>query len=163
MYQPLSEFFKVIKPKEWLTNKYEELWQKNYDDSIRIVKRELSADEYYQRGKTALVDYYNEYEPFDHTKIIETEKLIRFPIKQNDKEFFIVGKLDRIDWNDKTKRFEIHDYKASGNLKTQEEADSDDQLTLNQIALMQLWPDAFGARLIWHYLLFNKQIESSRT
>jgi putative RecB family exonuclease len=71
--------------------------------------------------------------------------------------------LDRLDWNDKEKIFEIHDYKTSSTLMTQENADADLQLPLYQIAIMSRWPEAEKARLIWHFLLFNKQIESFRT
>ncbi len=46
---------------------------------------------------------------------------------------------------------------------SQHEADADLQLALYQIALTEKWPEADNAKLVWHYLLFNKQVESSRT
>ena len=168
VHEALKEFYdfvknKIVKPKEWLLSKYDELWKKEFSDSIKIVKKELSAEEYYQKGKKSLVDYYDEYQPFDRTKIVKTEESIYFPIKKNTEEFRFVGILDRLDWSDKEKIFEIHDYKTSSSLMTQEEADQDIQLPIYQLALMSKWPEAEKTKLIWHYLLFNKQIESSRT
>lgn len=154
---------KIVRPKDWLLSKYDELWKKDFSDSIKIVKKELSAEEYYQRGKKSLVDFYEEYQPFDRTKIVKTEESIFFNLKRNEKEYRFVGILDRLDWNDKEKIFEIHDYKTSATLMTQEEADQDVQLPLYQLALMSRWPEAEKTKLIWHFLLFNKQIESSRT
>jgi len=148
--------------KEWVISRYDDLWNKNYKDSIKIVKKEFSAEDYYEKGKKCLMDYYEEYKPFDQTKVVKTEESIRFYIKHNGTEYPFYGILDRLDWNDEEKIFEIHDYKTSATLITQENADQDYQLPLYQLAIMSKWPEAEKARLIWHFLLFNKQIESSR-
>jgi putative RecB family exonuclease len=168
VHEALKEFYdfiknRVVKPKEWLLSKYEELWHKNYTESIKIVKIELRPEDYIEKGRKCLADYYQEYYPFDQTKIVKTEESISCRIKHNDSEYSFRGVLDRLDWNDREKIFEIHDYKTSGTLMTQEEADRDIQLPLYQIALMSQWPEAERAKLVWHFLLFNKQIESSRT
>jgi putative RecB family exonuclease len=154
VHDALEEFYgliknKIVKPKEWILSKYEDLWKEDFKDSIKIVKKELSAEEYYEKGRKSLVDYYVEYAPFDQTKIVKTEESIYFNLKQGKDEYRFVGILDRLDWNDREKIFEIHDYKTSSTLMTQQEADQDLQLPLYQLALI--------------YLLFNKQIESSRT
>jgi len=168
VHEVLKEFYdfiknKVVKPKEWVISRYDDLWNKNYNDSIKIVKIEFSAEDYYEKGKKCLKDYYEEYKPFEHTKIVHTEEPIRFYIKHDGTEFPFFGILDRLDWNDKEKIYEIHDYKTSATLMTQQKADEDYQLPLYQLAIMSKWPDAEKARLIWHFLLFNKQIESYRT
>jgi len=168
VHEALKEFYdfiknRVVKPKEWLLSRYEDLWRKNYNDSIKIVKKELSADDYHQKGKKCLLDYYDEYFPFDQTKIVKTEERISFTLRQNAEEYPFSGILDRLDWNDREKVFEIHDYKTSSILMTQEQADRDIQLPLYQIAVQSRWPEAEKAKLIWHFLLFNKKIESSRT
>jgi len=154
---------KVIKPKEWLLSRYEDHWKKKFHGSVKIVKPELSAENYYQKGQQCLVDYYEEYQPFDQTKIVKTEEPLQFSLRRGEEELLFSGVLDRLDWDDKAKRFEIHDYKTSGLLMSQQEADSDLQLALYQIALAEKWPEAEKAKLVWHYLLFNKQLESSRT
>lgn len=154
---------KVVKPKEWLLSRYEDLWKKNFHGSIKVVKTELSVEDYYQKGKKCLIDYYEEYRPFNRTKIVKLEESLYFCLRRGEEEFHFSGILDRLDWDDKARRFEIHDYKTSGSLMSQEEADKDLQLALYQIALTEKWPEAEKSKLVWHYLLFNKQVESSRT
>jgi len=168
VHEALEEFYKLIKtgsvkPIEWVVDKYEELWNKNYTDTIKIVRKDVTAKDYFNKGKQCLIDYYDRYKPFDQTKIVDTERMLRFTIKYNDNEYAFQGKLDRLDWNDKTNMFEIHDYKVTGRLMTQEEADNDWQLGLYHIALKEEWPDIEKVKLVWHSLLFNKELVSSRT
>jgi len=168
VHEALKKFYdfiknNVVKPKEWLLETYEEFWIKNFRDSVKIVKSELSAEDFFKKGKKALKEYYEEYHPFDQAKVVKTEESISFLIKDDESEYPFKGVLDRLDWNDREKIFEIHDYKTSASLMTQEEADRDIQLPLYQLALVNKWPEARKAKLIWHYLVFNKQIESSRT
>lgn len=168
VHEALKEFYdfvknKIIKPKKWLLYKYNELWKKDYNESIKIMKKEFSAEDYYEKGKKCLMDYYEEYKPFDQTKIVKTEEYVFCKLKQDSQEYRFAGIIDRLDWNDKEKIFEIHDYKTSATLMTQEEAGQDFQLSLYQLALLSRWPEAEKTKLIWHFLLFNKQIESSRT
>lgn len=153
----------VVKPQEWLISCYDDVWHKNFSTAIKIVKSGLSADDYYRKGKMCLLDYYEMHAPFDRTKVVKTEEPISFPVKYNEGEYSFYGILDRLDWNDKENIFEIHDYKTSGSLMTQAEADANLQLPIYQLALLSRWPEAREARLIWHYLQFNKQIESRRT
>lgn len=166
-HEALEEFYKLIKagsvkPVEWVLDKYEELWRKNYTSSIKIVKKELTAEDYYNKGRQSIIDYYNKYKPFDKAKVIDTERLLSFTVKHNGIERPFRGILDRLDWNDKENMFEIHDYKLSNRLITQEEADEDWQLGLYYVALKEKWPDVKKIKLVWHSLLFNKEIVSSR-
>lgn len=168
VHEVLEEFYgfvknRVVKPEEWLLLKYESLWNSSYHDSIRIVKKEFSAQDYYEKGKKCISDYYREYKPFDQAKIVKTEELVYFYLKEKEGGVPFSGVIDRLDWNDKEKIFEIHDYKTSGTLMTQEEADCDVQLPLYQLALLDKWPEAKNAKLVWHFLLFNKDLESFRT
>lgn len=166
-HEALEEFYKLIKagsvkPVEWLLDKYEELWRKNYSSSIKIVKKELTAEDYYNKGRQSIIDYYNKYKPFDKAKVIDTERMLSFNVKHNKIEYPFRGILDRLDWDDKENMFEIHDYKVTNRLMTQEEADEDWQLGLYYVALKEKWPDVKKVKLVWHSLLFNKEIISSR-
>lgn len=154
---------RVIKPKEWFLSRYEELWKKNFHSSIKIVKNEFSSQNYFEKGRQCLIDYYHHYHPFDQTKIIKNEEPVYFILSQGEEKIAFSGILDRLDWNDKEQRFEIHDYKTSASLMSQEEADKDLQLALYLLALSEKWPEARNARLFWHFLLFNKEIVSSRS
>lgn len=168
VHEALKEFYdfvknRVIKPRNWLLSRYETLWRKNFHSSIKIVKNGYSSEDYFEKGKKCLIDYYDQYHPFDQTKVVKTEEPISFTVKHEEEEYPFYGILDRLDWNDKEGRFEIHDYKTSANLMSQEEADRDSQLALYLLALSKKWPEAVNARLIWHFLLFNKEIASSRS
>lgn len=168
VHKVLEELYKfvkagTVKPLEWAVQLYDDTWKKNYHPNIKIVKKGVSPEDYYQKGKEAVISYYDRYKPFDQAKVVDTERKIRFAIRSDGKEYGFLGILDRLDWNDKTQMFEIHDYKTTSSLMTQEEADSDWQLGLYHIALLERWPDAKEVKLIWHSLLFNKEIVSSRT
>jgi putative RecB family exonuclease len=153
----------VVKPRDWLLARYDDLWGKNLTPAVKVVRSDYTEDDYRRKGRKCLDDYYGEYTPFDQAKVVATEKEISFKLKDGNDEISFRGIIDRLDWNDKEKIYEIHDYKTSGSLPTQADADRDDQLGLYHIAVRSLWPDIDRVKLIWHYLLFNKRIESSRT
>lgn len=153
----------VIKPRDWLLARYDDLWDKNLTPAVKVVRSDYTEDDYRRKGRKCLDDYHGEYAPFDQAKVVATEKEISFKLKDGQDEISFRGIIDRLDWDDKEKIYEIHDYKTSGSLPTQEDADGNDQLGLYHLAVRSLWPDADRVKLIWHYLLFNKRIESSRT
>lgn len=169
VHEALEEFYKLIKggkveSLDWLLNKYEELWNKNYTEDIKIVKSKFTIADYFNNGKQCLINYYNQYQPFNQTKIVDTERLIFFNVESEGVKFPFNGKLDRLDWNDKENIFEIHDYKTGRKLITQEEADNDWQLGLYHLAIKKKWPaDIEKIKLIWHFLTMNKEITSFRT
>lgn len=168
VHEVLEGFYKLVKggsvkELQWVLDKYKEVWQKNYTESVKIVKEDLSADDYYNKGKQALIDYYEKYKPFNQAKIVDTEHFVNFKIKFDGVECDFCGVLDRLDWNDKENIFEIHDYKLTNTLMSQYKADSDWQLGLYHIALKEKWPDIEKVKLVWHSLLFNKEIISFRS
>jgi putative RecB family exonuclease len=169
VHEALEEFYKLVKggnveSLDWLLKKYEELWQKNFTDSIKIVKDGLEVKNYFDNGKRYLKDYYNKYKPFNQAKVVDTERLIDFDVELNEAKYLFRGILDRLDWNDKENIFEIHDYKTGGKLITQEEADNDWQLGLYHVAIKKRWPsDIDKIKLVWHFLAMNKEITSFRT
>jgi putative RecB family exonuclease len=58
---------------------------------------------------------------------------------------------------------EIHDYKTSNRIPTQEDVNSDRQLAFYQMGVAEKWQGIQEVRLIWHYLTFDTEIHSSRT
>jgi len=168
VHKALEEFYALVKsgairPLDWLLGTYKETWEKNYPENIKIVKKTISAEDYCAKGRQALIDYYEKYTPFNQTKIVDTERLLGFKVARGDTDYSFHGKLDRLDWNDKESIFEIHDYKVTNTLMTQEHADTDWQLGLYHIAIKEKWPDVKKVKLVWHSLLFNKEIVSFRT
>ncbi|MBM3294451.1 MAG: PD-(D/E)XK nuclease family protein [Candidatus Aminicenantes bacterium] len=168
VHEALEELYRQVKnglvrSKDWLVEKYEEGWRKNWHAAVRIVRRDFSAEDYLRRGRGGLEEFHDRYRPFDQAKVVALEEKISFTVRDGEDEFPFVGVVDRIDWNPKENLFEIHDYKTSGSLMTQAEADADRQLALYQHALTGRDPEYANARLVWHFLLFDKEVRSRRT
>ncbi len=133
-------------------------WNKDYLDTIKIVKKESTPEDYFNKGIKFLIDYFISNKPFkDNT--IEIEKKIFIDLNNQTK---LIGYIDRLVHHKDTNVFEIHDYKTSGTLKSQEELDKDRQLALYSIAIIENF-NAKDVHLIWHFLDFNKKIISKRT
>jgi len=168
VHETFDDFYKLAKGNhieslDWLLNRYEEIWQKNYTDDIKIVKKEFTAKDYFNKGEQCLKDYYAQYKPFNQTKIVDTERKVFFNVEHDQDKISFNGILDRLDWNESDSIFEVHDYKTSSTLVSQEQADNDWQLGLYHVALKTIWPDIERVKLVWHYLVFNKEIVSFRT
>lgn len=137
---------------------YKDQWEKNWHDNVLIVKKGFKAEHYRSAGKEAIASYYKRHHPFNQSKTLSTEQLIAFKIDN----YSLRGFIDRLSCRDKG-LYEIHDYKTSGTLPSQEKLDGDRQLALYQIGIKEKFRDARDVRLIWHYLIFDKEFTSSRS
>jgi len=136
---------------------YEDHWQKEWHDSIVIVRKEYSAEDYLNRGKDMLANYYKRFAPFDSDITIATEMFTVFELGNHK----LRGFIDRLSRKGDT--YQIHDYKTSAHLPGQSDADVDRQLALYQIGIKQKWPHIKNVELIWHYLAFDEDLISTRT
>lgn len=153
--------FTKLNTLEELLGYYDKNWDTNWNDSIFIAKKELSAKDYRQLGKKFIETYYQRYSPFDKDVTIGTEVIIDFPLDSKSR-YKIKGYIDRLSkTSDNT--FGIHDYKTSAYLPAQEDVDNDRQLGLYHIGIQKKWPDAKKIELVWHYLAFDKDLVSTRT
>ena len=140
---------------------YNKIWQQNWNDSIVIMKPELTQENYRALGEKLIGNYYNRYSPFDADITIQTEMNIRFSLDDENK-YRMQGYIDRLSWT-QDGTYEIHDYKTSAHMPGQEDADEDRQLGLYHIGVQKKWPGIENIRLIWHYLAFDAELVSSRT
>jgi len=140
---------------------YEEQWDKNWHDDIKIVRKEYKPEHYKEVGRKAVAEYYEQHQPFDESRTIALEYKVTFPIDEAG-DYTILGYIDRIAVA-KDGTYEIHDYKTSGRLPTQAQIDKDRQLALYQLAVADMWPDVKQVDLVWHYMVFGKEIRSRRT
>jgi putative RecB family exonuclease len=142
---------------EFYTNK----WQEEYKETFKIVKEDLHPEYYFNKGVKFLVDYYLKHQPFkDGT--LELEKEVLFTLDENSPHK-IRGFIDRLVYNEKKERYEIHDYKTAESLPPQEKFDQDRQLALYGIAIKEIYGQEKEIILIWHYLNHGQLIESRRT
>jgi len=140
---------------------YREQWNKKWDDNIKIVRNNMNKEDYFNKGLQFLIDYYMKHKPFsDNT--IDIEKRVFIDIDKEGK-YKMQGFIDRLVYNLEKGHYEVHDYKTSNSLPLPETIEKDRQLALYSIAIK----DAFGydkeVVLVWHYLAFNRRIESRRT
>ena len=140
---------------------YNTIWEENWKDSIIIVKKDYSADNYRKMGERMLTDYYNRHKPFDQGRIIglETQDFLTLD-DQGLYKFHI--RIDRLmDMGDGL--YEVHDYKSGSSLPKQEELDKDRQLAMYSQWVRQNFKDFKKVRLVWHFLAFDKEMDSYRT
>jgi putative RecB family exonuclease len=140
---------------------YENIWQQNWHDAIIITKQDLDQEHYRALGRKLIESYYRRYAPFDADITIATEMMINFQL-EDSKKHRLIGYIDRLARTGDD-IYEIHDYKTSARLPTQEDADNDRQLGLYQIGIQKRWPDIKNIRLVWHYLAFDRELVSSRS
>ena len=146
---------------EELLHFYHQSWEKNWNEMIQIIRKEYSAEDYRRLGEKCITDYYKRYFPFDQGRTLGLEENIYFPLEE-EKGYWIRGFIDRLTLADNS-ILEIHDYKTSNRLPTQEGVNSDRQLAFYQMGVEGKWKDIREVRLIWHYLSFDTEIQSSRT
>lgn len=144
-----------------LLNYYNAQWSKNWNDSVAIAKKDLTANNYKDTGIKCIRNYYQRHTPFENGVPIGIEEKITFPLSE-DGGYTIQGYIDRLD-RTKDKIYEIHDYKTSGSLPLQEHLDDDRQLALYEIGIRKKYPDVREVKLIWHYLMFDMELSSERT
>jgi putative RecB family exonuclease len=140
---------------------YDALWDRKWSDAIRIVNPDLAAEDYRKVGRRCLADYHDRHQPFDADRTLALENLILFNLG-GDGRYKIRGFIDRLS-QARDGTYRIHDYKTSGHLPTQAQADADRQLALYQIGVQGMWDDVQEVDLVWHYLRFDKEIRSRRT
>jgi putative RecB family exonuclease len=146
---------------EEILDYYDQSWEKNWNEMIQIVRKEHSAEDYRSLGKRCITEYYKRYCPFDQGKTLGLEENIYFPLDE-EKGYSIRGFIDRLTLCDHS-ILEIHDYKTSSRLPTQEDVDSNRQLAFYHMGVEGKWKDIQEIRLVWHYLAFDTEISSSRT
>lgn len=140
---------------------FERLWDENWHEAVKIVRTDYTKEHYKELGRRFTTEYYERYHPFDQSRTISLENLIFFPL-DDAKQYWIRGVIDRLSVA-KDGTYEIHDYKTSSRLPTQQDVDKDRQLALYHIAIQGMWPDVRDIDLVWHYLAFGKELRSRRT
>ena len=153
--------FERLMSLEELLAYYNKLWKEKWKDSVVIVKKEYTQENYRKIGERCLSDYYKRHEPFDRGRIIGLETTDLMPLDEEGKYKFHI-RIDRLmDMGNGV--YEVHDYKTGSSLPKQEELDQDQQLAVYSLWVRQQFKDFKKVRLVWHYVAFDKEMDSYRT
>jgi putative RecB family exonuclease len=105
LYRDLG--YQKVNTLEELFEFFHDEWNKNWDDSIVIVKEEYGPDNYLKMGEKFITDYYNKYKPFDQGRTVSLEE--RILIKLDDSgNYKLQGFIDRV-MESKEGYYEVHD------------------------------------------------------
>jgi len=140
---------------------YSKKWEETWNDAIKNVKKQFTTKEYFNKGVQFILDYYMRHKPFEDNTLA-TEKKIFINLDKEGR-YKIIGFIDRLAYNLETKEYEVHDYKTANNLPQPEAVENDRQLALYSIAVKEEFGKEKNVSLIWHYLAFNRKIQSKRT
>lgn len=156
LYKDLK--FQKLNTKEELLAFFKECWNKELDDSILIVKKEYSKENYFEMGRKFISDYYEHYKPFNNltTLGIETE----YRLDLDDENQYHV-RMDRLSC-DKEGNYYVCDYKTNSQLKAQGELDEDRQLAMYSLWVKDNFKDCKSVKLVWYFLAFDKEMVSER-
>ncbi len=153
--------FEKLMTLEELLAYYNKLWDEKWKDSIIIVKEDYTAENYRKMGERQLTDYYNRYRPFDQGRVIGLETQDFLSLDEEGKYKFHI-RIDRLtDMGEGI--YEVHDYKTGSNLPKQDELDQDRQLAMYSLWVRQNFKNFNKVRLVWHFLAFDKEMDSFRT
>ena len=145
---------------EELLAHYRTQWQKEWKPRIKIVRPDLTPENYFDYGAQCLRNYYEYYHPFNQSQTLKTETRISFTLDPAG-QYRLSGIIDRVARRpDGT--YEIHDYKTGRSLPPQAKVDSDRQLALYQLGLMNQWTYVERVELFWHYVGFKITLRSQR-
>ncbi|MFC1889186.1 RecB family exonuclease [Thermodesulfobacteriota bacterium] len=140
---------------------FESRWDRKWHEKIRINKAGFGPEHYREVARKCVAEYYRHYHPFDQATLIGTERRVVFSLDMEESHKF-QGYIDRLD-KAGDGAWEIHDYKTSGSLPTQDDADRDRQLALYEIGIRGMHRDIEEVTLVWHYLRFDTEVRSTRT
>ena len=162
VHETLEKLYKDLRlsksdtPEELLSF-YDDVWLKNYSEDIKVVKKGYISQNYKDTGAKCIREYYARYQPFNDGKTLGLEQMIAIDIEG----YKLRGFIDRLS-SSRDGAYEIHDYKTSQYLPQQSHFDSDRQLALYQIGVQEMFGDVNEVDLVWHYLVFDREIKSKR-
>jgi len=136
-------------------------WNSNWSDAIVIVNTEYTPENYLKMAEKYLADYYKRYHPFDQGRTVALEERILINLDPTG-SYKLQGYIDRLT-ELKDGFYEIHDYKTNSRMPLVDYIRTDRQLALYMIGVKNQYPDVKHVRLIWHFLKFNKEVDSTRT
>ena len=132
-------------------------WDEKYHPAVLIRRRNMTVDDYRQRGLMCLRNYFEMEKGQNFGELLDLELSLSFQLGDAD----MTGVVDRLQRDGGT--YHIIDYKTSKRDMTQRDADSDKQLALYEIGVRQMFPDAREVVLHWYMLPHKNVVDSTRS
>lgn len=148
----------ALVPWEDLVARLRSRWDELVDDTVVVVKRGVSKQDYLFQAQHMLLAYYRKHRPFDQHRTVGLEHELTFEVRGRP----FIGYIDRLS-SPSPGVYEIHDYKTGKRLPTAQDLRADRQLALYELGVRQAFPDAREVHLVWHYLAYDRELRSSRT
>jgi putative RecB family exonuclease len=145
---------------EDLVNYYRKSWERDWNENVFIVRKELTADNYKNNGEHIVESFYKRFSPFDTEVTMAAETSVRFCLDSDDR-YNLTGRVDRVA-RAQDGAIEVHEYKTGSYLPGQYEIDRDKQLGYYHMAIQQRWPSQGPIRLVAHYLAHDTDLISYR-
>ena len=130
-----------------------------YLETIKINKKDYTQENYRKMGVRYITDYYNRHKPFNKGKVIGLETTDMLEISKDYKFHIRIDRL--VDMGNGV--YEVHDYKTNNALPKQQKLDEDRQLAMYSLWVKLNHKDCKKVRLVWHFLAFDKEMDSFRT
>jgi len=159
LYQD-KQYEKVMSLEE-LLDYFNQIWKEKWKESVIIVKDDYTPENYRKIGERQITDYYKRHVPFDEGRILGLETKRFLPLDEKGKYLFHI-RIDRLMYMGDG-LYEVHDYKTGSFLVDQEILDKDKQLAMYSLWVKEQFKDFKKARLVWHFLNFDKEMDSFRT
>ncbi len=141
---------------------YLQAWEASFGPEVFVVSGEYGPEDYLLSGLRCIRNYYRRHYPFASGTAVWLEKKVHIPLRDaSGRRIGFTGILDRLDGLGEG-RYEIHDYKTSSSLPSWQELEGDRQLSLYQLAVEEAFPDARDVDLVWHYLVFDRELRLRR-
>jgi len=144
-----------------LLEDFNKSWSEKWSQKVLLVRKDYTADNYRRMGERFLGDYYRRYAPFEQGRVVGLETQETVALDEGGL-YRLHVRIDRlVDTGDGL--YEVHDYKTSSGLPAQEELDRDIQLAAYSLWVRRRFKDFKRVRLVWHFLAFDKEMDSWRT
>ncbi|MEK6940557.1 MAG: PD-(D/E)XK nuclease family protein [Nanoarchaeota archaeon] len=138
---------------------FNSLWNEHWVDNILIVKNGATKEDYRIRGEHLILGYYLKNKPFNQTATLGVETKDFLDLDGEHKYHIRIDRLADAGGGN----YEVHDFKTSSRLKSQEAVDNDKQLAMYSLWVKKNFGDAKKIKLVWHFLAFNKEMISERS
>jgi putative RecB family exonuclease len=159
LYQSIEMGYKPTQAE--ILDHFREAWGREWSGAVHVVRAGETVAGYRRIAERCLELYYRRHDPFNRGRTLGAEMLVTYPLDPEN-DVHLTGYVDRlVDLGGGN--YEIHDYKTSRRLPSQNEIDRDRQLALYQLGVTLQLPDVRSIRLVWHYLAHDRMLVSIRT